>query len=457
MTRADGAGSKQRISISRRATSSGRSECSRVRLRRLRPARRARRSCSGSGGFGPRRTGRTRRLRCGGKRWPSRGTTTSCEPGSCSSSASSSGSPRVPRRRSSSSEAAVDTAARVDDDDLECRTLAAHALVHFNSGRGIDHEGMERALALESALADGGTRMPATPFLVHQLVWSGQYERAREAHDRWRSWARDREHPDQGDAAWYLALLEWRAGHWEAPPRPPPSAITLTEQFGREAMTIASWPAAVIAAHRGELDASPPAGGARSRRRRPAARRRGGLRVGARLHRALARRCGPSARAPRTGRTGLCRRWGSSSRRSMWFLPDLLDALLSAGRGRSRRGVARALGKPRPEARPALGARGGGASPGAPPRGTREISTRRSRASRRRSLQHERAQGSVPAGEDAACSRRDRAAREAAPRRTRDARAGARALRRPARAVVGREGAGRARADRRPRRHRVAS
>ena len=41
--------------------------------------------------------------------------------------------------------AAVDTAAQVDDDDLRCRTLAAYALVHFNSGRGIDHEGMKRA------------------------------------------------------------------------------------------------------------------------------------------------------------------------------------------------------------------------------------------------------------------------------------------------------------------------
>ena len=53
------------------------------------------------------------------------------------------------------------------------------------------------------------------------------------------------------DTAWYLALLEWRAGNWDAAGAAAASSIALSEQFGREAVTIAAWPAAVIAAHRG--------------------------------------------------------------------------------------------------------------------------------------------------------------------------------------------------------------
>jgi DNA-binding CsgD family transcriptional regulator len=151
-------------------------------------------------------------------------------------------------------EAAVDAAARADDDDLMCRVLAAHALVHFNSGRGIHHEGMGRALALEAILAARSGTMPATPFFVHQLVWSGEHDRARDLQERWLEWARVRDDPDQANAAWYRALLEWRAGDWDAAAASASSAVALTEQFGREATTITSWLAAVIAAHRGELD-----------------------------------------------------------------------------------------------------------------------------------------------------------------------------------------------------------
>ena len=183
--------------------------------------------------------------------------------------------------------AAVDTAARVDDDDLRCRTLAAHALVHFNSGRGIDDEGMGRAQALEASLADGGTRMPdAVLRPPARLVRSGG-ARTRGSRTVALVGARP-EHPDESDAAWYLALLEWRAGNWEAAAAAAASAITLSEQFGREAVTIAAWPAAVIAAHRGELDEASRLASEGSARP-PAARRRGGLRVGARLHRPIAR------------------------------------------------------------------------------------------------------------------------------------------------------------------------
>ena len=221
-------------------------------------------------------------------------------------------------------------AARVGDDDLECRARAAHALVHFNSGRGIHHDGMERALALESALSERSPAMPATPFLVHQLVWCGEYEAAREAHDRWLAWAHDREHPEQGDAAWYLALLEWRHGHWDAAAAAAAGAITLTEQFGRESTTIASWPAAVIAAHRGELEPA-----------RTLAER--GLGNAARPHVAAAgfewvlgfselSRGDPGGGLEHLERAeSVYAGLGILEPVQQWFLPDLLDALLAAG------------------------------------------------------------------------------------------------------------------------------
>ena len=49
-------------------------------------------------------------------------------------------------------EAAVAAAERVGDDELTCTATAAYALVHFNSGRGMDHRANDRALALEAAL-----------------------------------------------------------------------------------------------------------------------------------------------------------------------------------------------------------------------------------------------------------------------------------------------------------------
>jgi len=111
---------------------------------------------------------------------------------------------------------------------------------------------MEHALALEGRL--GGHALPATPFFVHQLVWTGDVERAREHLERWADWARSRDHPELGDCAWYRALLEWRHGSWDAAADAAAAAVTFTEQFGREAETITSWLPAVIAAHRGDLE-----------------------------------------------------------------------------------------------------------------------------------------------------------------------------------------------------------
>jgi DNA-binding CsgD family transcriptional regulator len=225
---------------------------------------------------------------------------------------------------------AVGAAERAGDDGLVCRALAAHALVHFNSGRGTDHEGLARALALEAELAGRGGAMAATPFLLHHLVWTGDVARAREAQGRWAAWARTEQHHAMGDAAWYLAMLEWRDGNWEAATAAAATAVALTEQFGRESATITSWPAAVIAAHRGEV------GHARELAER-------GLNAAARPDLAEAGfewvlgfielSLGNARRAlEHLDRADqVCSALGILEPMLQWFLPDLLDALLGAG------------------------------------------------------------------------------------------------------------------------------
>jgi DNA-binding CsgD family transcriptional regulator len=149
-------------------------------------------------------------------------------------------------------QAAIDAADRIRDDELICRATAAYALVHFNSGRGIAREANERALALEAALENGPMTL-ASPFVAHQLVWAGEAARARELISRLRAWSDPREESNAAEVTWYLALLEWRAGNWDAAAAAATEAVAIAQQFGRESSTITSWPSAVIAAHRGEL------------------------------------------------------------------------------------------------------------------------------------------------------------------------------------------------------------
>jgi DNA-binding CsgD family transcriptional regulator len=150
-------------------------------------------------------------------------------------------------------QAAVEAAERLGDDALTCRATAAYALVHFNCGRGVAREANERALALEAALV-GSPSPLATPFVAHQLVWAGDVAGARAVLRRLRHWYGSREEPNSAEVAWYHALLEWRAGDWDAAAAAADEAVNITQQFGRESFTITSWPSAVIAAHRGEID-----------------------------------------------------------------------------------------------------------------------------------------------------------------------------------------------------------
>jgi DNA-binding CsgD family transcriptional regulator len=217
-------------------------------------------------------------------------------------------------------------AARIGDDALTCEALAVYALVQLNSGRGLDRERMERALELEAGLAEP----VATPHIVHLLVWTGDVERAREHIDRWARWARPRDHPSQGGADWYLALLECRHGDWEAAAHAAESAVAVEEQFGREATTVASWPLAIVTAHRGEVDrARALADRALAAVGRPAVAEYsyawvlGFLELSVGDARGALKHLDPAGR----GHPGL----GIREPGMQWFMPDLLEALLALG------------------------------------------------------------------------------------------------------------------------------
>jgi DNA-binding CsgD family transcriptional regulator len=152
-------------------------------------------------------------------------------------------------------ELAVHAASRVDDAMLRCRALAAFGALHFNTGRGIPREEMEQALALERSLPEWPLVDAATWIFAHQLVWSGELELARRLLDEWLEAVKTRDDPEQASPLWYLSILEWRAGNWELAARYASDSLALREQVGRDTAP-ARWPNAIIAAHRGEVDAA---------------------------------------------------------------------------------------------------------------------------------------------------------------------------------------------------------
>ena len=148
---------------------------------------------------------------------------------------------------------AVLAASRVDDVALRCRALAAHGLLHFNSGRGIPAT-MEEALSLERSLPGWPLADGASTVFGHQLWWSGDVERARTLFQEILHACAARNDPlEEASARWYLSLLEWRAGNWDEADRYAAESMSLTAQLGHQSLTD-EFPPAIIAAHKGRID-----------------------------------------------------------------------------------------------------------------------------------------------------------------------------------------------------------
>src|SRR4029453_57652 len=77
-------------------------------------------------------------------------------------------------------ELAVATARRTGDPVLRCRALASAGLLRFNAGKGVPEAEMEEALVLERSLPDWPIEEGPAFVSSHQLLWSGEVERATE-------------------------------------------------------------------------------------------------------------------------------------------------------------------------------------------------------------------------------------------------------------------------------------
>jgi DNA-binding CsgD family transcriptional regulator len=160
-------------------------------------------------------------------------------------------------------ELAVAAARRAGDPALRCRALAMFGLLHFIAGRGIPHDEMEEALALERSLGLGlGRSLGASPLdeatwvLAHQLAWSGDdFERARGHLLAYRRSISERQGLEERFVLLWLSLVEWRAGRWDLAAQYAAEMLVLAAQAGYEAeQPIFDLAAAAIAAHQGQVE-----------------------------------------------------------------------------------------------------------------------------------------------------------------------------------------------------------
>lgn len=151
-------------------------------------------------------------------------------------------------------QASVALADQLGDDGLRAVALSGLAIVRFNAGKegALDLAERARDLAVSSGQ---GQRAEADFALAHVLVWSGDLDRARELLERaYVHWS-ERDEWSASYALWYLAVTELRAGRFE-----------LADGYAAEARALAAvytqagaesppsfFPAALIAAHRGNL------------------------------------------------------------------------------------------------------------------------------------------------------------------------------------------------------------
>jgi DNA-binding CsgD family transcriptional regulator len=157
-------------------------------------------------------------------------------------------------RGAAHAELAVCAASRTDDAALRCSALAVHADWHFRAGRGIPRIAMHEALALERALPAGPLVDGPTNYLVHQLVWSVELDRARPLLLELRELHKACDDPgSEATALWNLGFLEWRAGNWDEADSYAAGSLELKTQLGR-AMPPDEFLGAIIAAHQGRID-----------------------------------------------------------------------------------------------------------------------------------------------------------------------------------------------------------
>jgi DNA-binding CsgD family transcriptional regulator len=149
---------------------------------------------------------------------------------------------------------AVRAASRTDDLALRCCALASHGDWHFRAGRGIPRDQMEEALELERGLPDWPLYSGPTEYVCHELVWAFELDAARSLLVELLEVRRARSDPrNEAYALWNLGFLAWRAGNWDEADRYAAESLELLTQLGH-VRPPDEFPAAVVAAHRGEVE-----------------------------------------------------------------------------------------------------------------------------------------------------------------------------------------------------------
>jgi DNA-binding CsgD family transcriptional regulator len=154
--------------------------------------------------------------------------------------------------------AAVELAERASDDGVRAAALASLALNRFNPGKADAGRLAEQAYELALASDDAEQLVAASMCLGHVRLWSMQLDPARSLLDRVLREFGDSDERTAANASWYLSLVELRAGRWAAARDYADRARELHTLYGRddEEHPTNLFPLALIAAHRGDLDAA---------------------------------------------------------------------------------------------------------------------------------------------------------------------------------------------------------
>jgi DNA-binding CsgD family transcriptional regulator len=148
----------------------------------------------------------------------------------------------------------VRAASLTADAEIRCRALAAYGDWHFRAGHGIQHAEMDRAMTLERSLSAWPLDRGPTDLFSRQLVLTADLGAARDLLQELHDAHTKRDNADGASTAtWWLSLLEWRAGDWEAAERYAAESFDVRTQLG-QVMPGDGFPAALVAAHLGRVD-----------------------------------------------------------------------------------------------------------------------------------------------------------------------------------------------------------
>jgi DNA-binding CsgD family transcriptional regulator len=153
------------------------------------------------------------------------------------------------------SEAALWRAEKSGDPGLLAEILAQRGLAAFFSGAGIQHEVMQRAVALEQADDERSPYSRPSTQLGFQLLWSDDLDAARPRLERAVRRASERgEENDRAGLLFHLAHLEWEAGRVERAQRLTADVIEARAQLAdAQTDSYVLWLRAFSALHGGDL------------------------------------------------------------------------------------------------------------------------------------------------------------------------------------------------------------